>query len=672
MKKIYMSALAAVLIGGAMLSAKADSPALFSIGKDKYTYEDLNRAFKKSKTQDVELNSLSCDSLKNYIKMYYSYKLKVKDAESRKYENDPAVKLDLENNRKIVAESFYFDRQIVEPNVDIMSERRKVEKQISYMLFALPPAPATDTAAAYKKAEAALARLNSGENFATVASEMSDDETTAKRGGRLDEYVSSGKMERRIEDAVYGLQVGEYYNGIVSLPKIGYFIVKLDNSKPREFVKFSHILASRTAQPDDSLGIKAKAKIDSVYAHLKTGSTFEGLAKDNSDDGASAQNGGRFDDWYSCSDGFSKDGGTVIPEFEKTIFNLKDGEYSAPIETLYGWHIIRRDSTRSINITEEREKMRQLYRRIYFENDKKALVDKLKLQDGFKINQNTLNKLLASVDTNKTDLDSNWTANIPQDLKKQTLFSYEKKDYKLSEVIDLMNSPGQFRGLPTNAEGFKKAIRYITDPKAINKATKDLEKTNPEFKELINEFRDGTLLFKAETDEVWSKMQFDTNMAKQYYNSHKADFFTAKTYDVQEVMLIKESDAKEMYRRLKSGEISFDEAAEKFTQRAGFRENKGKLYAVNPKKHRIAGIVDEQGLREGDFTTPQFSDNGYSIIKVNKINNPKQKTFEESVQELAPIVQDQMQAKRTNDWIDRIKKKFNFRLNEAEINKLCK
>ncbi|CAM3649897.1 peptidylprolyl isomerase [Mesobacillus zeae] len=98
-----------------------------------------------------------------------------------------------------------------------------------------------------------------------------------------------------------------------------------DEYKPE--IKASHILVE-----DEKTAKDMKAKLDS-------GSKFEDLAKENSKDPGSAQNGG--DLGYFGS-------GKMVPEFEKAAYGLKVGEISKPVKTEMGWHIIK--------VTDKKEK----------------------------------------------------------------------------------------------------------------------------------------------------------------------------------------------------------------------------------------------------------------------------------------------------------------------------
>ncbi|MBN8507090.1 MAG: peptidylprolyl isomerase [Burkholderiales bacterium] len=75
-----------------------------------------------------------------------------------------------------------------------------------------------------------------------------------------------------------------------------------------------------------------------LLAKLKAGASFEELAKKNSKDPGSAENGGDLD--FAKADAY-------VPEFGQALAKLKKGETTeAPVKTQFGWHIIRLDDTR--------------------------------------------------------------------------------------------------------------------------------------------------------------------------------------------------------------------------------------------------------------------------------------------------------------------------------------
>jgi len=91
----------------------------------------------------------------------------------------------------------------------------------------------------------------------------------------------------------------------------------------------SHILIEIN---DDVTEEQAKTKIDEINALLSSGGDFEGLAKEYSDDMGSAKQGGSL--------GFAAKG-AYLQEFEEALFALAEGDVSAPVQTEYGFHLIK-------------------------------------------------------------------------------------------------------------------------------------------------------------------------------------------------------------------------------------------------------------------------------------------------------------------------------------------
>jgi len=99
-----------------------------------------------------------------------------------------------------------------------------------------------------------------------------------------------------------------------------------------EGLKLKHILVYVPEKADNQTKEKALARAKKIREELKRGAKFEELAKKYSDDTASREKGGDI--------GVLRKGMTV-PEFEKKIFSLKEGSISDPIESPYGYHIVK-------------------------------------------------------------------------------------------------------------------------------------------------------------------------------------------------------------------------------------------------------------------------------------------------------------------------------------------
>lgn len=99
-----------------------------------------------------------------------------------------------------------------------------------------------------------------------------------------------------------------------------------------EQVRVRHILIKVDKGADAKADAAAKAKAEGILKQIKAGGNFAELAKQNSDDPGSKEQGGEL--------GFLKRGATV-PEFDQAAFSLAVGQTSGLIKTQFGYHILQ-------------------------------------------------------------------------------------------------------------------------------------------------------------------------------------------------------------------------------------------------------------------------------------------------------------------------------------------
>jgi peptidyl-prolyl cis-trans isomerase D len=120
--------------------------------------------------------------------------------------------------------------------------------------------------------------------------------------------------------AVTAAQVQEYYQAH-----------QKDLQVPEE-VKVKHILIKVDPKADAKTDAAAKEKAEGLLKQIKAGGDFAALAKANSDDPGSKENGGEL--------GMIQRGVTV-PPFEQAAFSLQPGQVSDLVKTQFGYHIIK-------------------------------------------------------------------------------------------------------------------------------------------------------------------------------------------------------------------------------------------------------------------------------------------------------------------------------------------
>jgi peptidyl-prolyl cis-trans isomerase D len=102
--------------------------------------------------------------------------------------------------------------------------------------------------------------------------------------------------------------------------------------------RVSHILLS-VGDPKDDAAVKAKAEV--ILKRAQAGEDFAKLAKENSQDTGSAEQGGDL--------GFAERK-VFVPEFADAAFGMKEGEITGPVKTKFGYHIIKLDAIQPVSV----------------------------------------------------------------------------------------------------------------------------------------------------------------------------------------------------------------------------------------------------------------------------------------------------------------------------------
>lgn len=108
-------------------------------------------------------------------------------------------------------------------------------------------------------------------------------------------------------------------------------LAALPKDKPAKLIKARHILITAKKEDPADKRAEAKKKAEDLLAQVKAGADFGKLAKENSADPGSKDNGGEYE-W--------NDGAQYVPEYQKSINDLKPGEANVT-ETQFGYHVIQ-------------------------------------------------------------------------------------------------------------------------------------------------------------------------------------------------------------------------------------------------------------------------------------------------------------------------------------------
>jgi peptidyl-prolyl cis-trans isomerase SurA len=625
------------------LSAQSD-PVILEVAGEKVTKSEFLQIYLKNN------NSPKYDktSLDEYMVLFKKFKLKVAEAEALGYDTIPRLRKELDGYKKQLSTPYLADSEMNEYLVKEAYGRMENEIRASHILLRLDlDASPMDSAKVYARIMALRKRIISGEEFETVAkSKMgSEDPSAAQNSGDLG-YFTAFQMVSPFEDAAYNTAVGE-----ISMPirtKFGYHLLKVTGKREaRGTISAAHIMIASPKDSDEEQKQNDKRKIDELYAKLKNGESFESIAKQFSDDPSTNSKGGVLPLFGT---------GTttrMVTNFEDVAFSLEnDGDYSEPIQTDFGWHIIKR-----LNLTPLAS----------FESMKKELQTKVnrderakKTQDSFvrklKVEYNYKSKTKRGLKWFEKNLDSTYFAGIwkADKLKSnKVLFILDGEKFRQQDFAKYLTS--NYRG--TAKESLKNLVakKYVSFEKEriLSYEETKLEIKYPAFKSLMQEYHDGILLYEVMTDKVWNKAMKDSVGLAQFFENNQANYSWGTRFDAMVYECLNESIANQVYKMILNDTINSKHVIEKINKDSELnlkvKTNKFEVSEVN--------YLKDQKLNAG-VNKPYLFDGKYYVIKVNEIIPASKKALSEAKGAAISDYQNYLE----KEWLKELENKYTFKI----------
>ncbi|HKJ78221.1 MAG TPA: peptidylprolyl isomerase [Prolixibacteraceae bacterium] len=487
--------LISIIIFSAFNTVAQEEEILLKIGDTEISKAEFERIYKKNNQNLFDESDRKTPE--EYLDLFIDYKLKVIEAQNLKMDTSQVFKEELAGYRKELAAPYLTDIKYNEKMVHELHDRMKKEVNASHILLRIPQNATNEEAGKIlEKAQKIRKEILAGKDFGQAAQEYSEDPSAETNKGNLG-YFTAFQMVAPFENAVFSLEEGEVSEPIRT--SFGYHIIKVhDYRKNRGELKVAHIMKMFPQNVKSFNKNKLKAEIDSIYNLLENGADFEKLAEINSDDKRSATQGGEMP-WFAA--------GRMIPEFAEAAFAIeKKGGYTEPIETRYGYHIIKKLDERPVPAFEDakadiEDKIKKDPSRSV--NSKKAFIKKLKEEYNFNENSENIAQLK---DTKVGDEISG---------KNKTLFQLDGKNFTVADFETYVKQAGIKGGnLMLNYDSWvENEITEFEDNR--------LEKKYPEFDFLIKEYHDGILLFNIMEEKIWNFAAKDSSGLQKFYENHK-------------------------------------------------------------------------------------------------------------------------------------------------------
>ncbi len=467
---------------------------LMTIDGEKISVSEFKRVYEKN--LDL-IDSQDAKDITKNLELFISFKLKVREAYEMQLDTLPSYKKEIETYKDELSLPYLQDTTFIDQLVKDAYFRTKYEVNAKHILIRTSRFDSPkDTLETYTKILKLRERIINGEEFEDIANEYSQEPSaqsnpkTGKKGngGNLG-YFSAFKMVYPFEVAAYSTKIGE-----ISMPfktSFGYHIVQVtDIRESKGEIEVANIFIKDTSE-------NGKVKIDSVYTKLQNNEKFEDLVQRYSDHLSSKKKGGKLDKFGS---------GEMIKPFSDAAFALENiNDYSKPLQTKFGWHIVKLLKKYPIASFEELKKdlKKKVMNSARMQMSTKAVLDQLKKEY----------VIIEHVDAKKI-LDRKDIRMIPLDSLQSSIISINNKNISQEEFINYIKNNID---LPVF-----RLFEKFKEKQIIDYYKENLIHTKPEYVSILKEYEEGLLLFELMQEKIWKKSSIDSLELKKYVNTNSA------------------------------------------------------------------------------------------------------------------------------------------------------
>ena len=659
MKKVLV--LLVVMMPALLFAQGWKSKTLITLGDRNISAGEFMEVYEKNNIKSEVVDKKSVDE---YLDMYINFKLKVIEAENLKMDTLPKFVKEYNGYRKQLAKPYFSNEEATEQLVDEAYERMQWDINASHILIKCDAhATPDDTLKAYNRIMELRKRIMKGEDFGDVAYEASNDpsarDTTVNKRfykgnrGNLG-YFTAFDMVYPFESGAYNTKEGE-----ISMPvrsDFGYHIIKVNSKNPAcGQIKAAHIFLVVDEKDPNKTDSVVKAKAYNIYNEIdKDGKNWDLIVKKYSEDKGSAQQGGMLNPFKVSQ---------IVPEFITVIKQLNNNEFSEPVKTNYGYHIVKLISKSGVySLDQERENIKKRVEKDMRANvSEETVLNRLKKANKFKENTKVKDAFIATIDS--TLHEGQYVVAEGVDTSK-VLFKLMKQNYTVADFIEYIQKNQKKQPFMSSASYAYQLYDEFVKESVFAYEDAHLEEKYPDFNLLVQEYHDGILLFDLMDKQVWKKAEMDTVGIKSFYEENKTDYMWGERVKTIVITVNNEENvarAEEIIHQ----DISVD-SIRALVKAEGLKG----ITVKSPYYQKGDNVdIDETEWLVGTIRViPSTVDKTTKIIKIIDVRSPEVKTYREARGMIISAYQNKLE----EDWIAELKAKYPVTINEKLLEKVKK
>ena len=661
---LKMFVLAALITPALFANAqsKLDKQVLMTIGGQDVTVKEFTDVYYKNNLKSDVIEKKSVDE---YLDLFTTFRMKVMEAERLKLDTSAKFQRELAGYRKQLAKPFMSSDDITDELIQEAYQRKLKDIRASHILIrcdknALP----SDTLKAYNKALDIRKRALKGEDFGDLAVRYSDD-PSAKDTKATDQAPArpgnKGDLGYfTVFDMVYPFETGAYNTkeGEISMPvrsDFGYHIIKVNSiTDAMGTIQAAHIFLQLPFDASEEDEAATKLKADNIYKELmaQDGKNWNEMVKNYTDDKGTVSRNGALSNFTVSR---------IVPEFIEACKSLEINQIAKPVRTNYGYHIIKLISKSGVGSFDKESKAlsERIEKDMRSKKSEEVVLKQVKSEYKFKQNDKNLEAFMATIDS--SILRKEYVPSADVDMN-ATLFSMEGNATKVSDFVNYIQDNMKPQKYVTPATYAYQLYETFSNETALNYADSRLEDKYPEFKALVQEYKDGILLFDLMDKEVWDKAVKDTLGLQQFHERNASKYMWDDRAQATVITVTKPESLTKVKALLDNGinldslrnTIKHDSISSAFV-RNGFFQRGDNQYVDQTEwkigtRNEITSTVDQSTV----------------IVCIRDVRKPEQKTLKEA----RGLVTSDYQVELEQNWVKSLKEKYPVKINEKVLNKV--
>ena len=642
--------------------SKLDKQVLMTIGDQDVTVKEFTDVYYKNNLKSDVIEKKTVDE---YLDLFTTFRMKVMEAERMKLDTSAKFQKELAGYRKQLAKPFMSSDNITEELLEEAYQRKLKDIRASHILIRCDKnAMPSDTLKAYNKALDIRKRAMKGEDFGDLAVRYSEDPSAkdtpasdqgpARKGNRGDlGYFTVFDMVYPFETGAYNTKEGE-----ISMPvrsDFGYHIIKVQSvTDAMGSIQAAHIFMQLPFDAPAEEVATAQQKADNIYNELiaQDGKNWSEMVKQHSDDRGTVQRDGALTSFTVSR---------IVPEFIEACKSLEVGQIAKPVRTNYGFHIIKLLGKSGVGSFEKESKAlsERIEKDMRSKKSEAVVLKQVKSEYKFKQNDKNLEAFMATIDSSILRNAYEPADNV--DLN-ATLFTMEGNPTKVSDFVSYIKDNMKPQKYVTPATYAYQLYETFSTETALNYADSHLEEKYPEFKALVQEYKDGILLFDLMDREVWDKAVKDTVGLKEFHERNASKYMWEDRVQASIITVTKPESLPKVQALLDNG-VPFDSLRNVIKRdsisatfvRNGFYQRGDNQY------------VDQTEWKVGARNEiPSTVDQSTVIVCIRDVRKPEQKTLKEA----RGLVTSDYQVELEQKWVQSLKERYPVKINEKVLEKV--